>query len=161
MQAASAGEKFAHGVGLVDAGIVEQHEQMSRDLAQQVPEEMRHFVALHVVFVEMAVQGESLPSRTGREGRDGGNSFVALAMPQPGRFPRRTPSLADGGDQQEAGFVEKQEVGAQPPGVFFTVGHVDRFHSAMASSSRSMARRSGFWWLQPSRCSSLPTWLWW
>lgn len=144
MQAAGAGAKFAYGVGLVNARIVEQHEQVSRDLAQQVPEEILHFAALHIVFVEMTVQGEVLPHRTGRYSRYGGNALVPLAMPQPGRLPHRTPGLANGRGQQEAGFVEEQDVGAQPPRVFFTAGHVERFHSLMASSSRSMARRSGF-----------------
>jgi hypothetical protein len=41
-------------------------------------------------------------------------------------------------------------VGCQPCGVFFTRGHSDRFHSVMAASFRSTARRSGFWWLHPS-----------
>jgi hypothetical protein len=40
-------------------------------------------------------------------------------------------------------------MGRQPRGVFFTRGQTDCFHSAMAASLRSMARRSGFWWLQP------------
>jgi hypothetical protein len=48
-------------------------------------------------------------------------------------------------------------VGCQPCGVFFTRGQTDRFHSAMAASLRSRARRSGFWWLQPIWCRSLPT----
>jgi hypothetical protein len=48
-------------------------------------------------------------------------------------------------------------MGCQPCGVFFTRGQTDRFHSAMVASSRSMARRSGFWWLQPIWCRSLPT----
>jgi hypothetical protein len=48
-------------------------------------------------------------------------------------------------------------VGRQPCGVFFTRGQLDRFHSAMASSLRSRARRSGFWWLHPIWWRSLPT----
>jgi hypothetical protein len=36
-------------------------------------------------------------------------------------------------------------MGRQPPGVFFTRAHRSRFHRSMASSSRSRARRSGFW----------------
>jgi hypothetical protein len=48
-------------------------------------------------------------------------------------------------------------MGCQPCGVFFTAGQTDCFQSVMAASSRSMARRSGFWWLHPSWCRSLPT----
>jgi hypothetical protein len=48
-------------------------------------------------------------------------------------------------------------MGCQPCGVFFTRGQTDRFHVVTAASSRSTARRSGFWWLQPIWCKSLPT----
>jgi hypothetical protein len=48
-------------------------------------------------------------------------------------------------------------MGCQPCGVFFTAGQTDRFHSAIATSLRSTARRSGFWGLQLSWCRSLPT----
>jgi hypothetical protein len=48
-------------------------------------------------------------------------------------------------------------VGRQPCGVFFTRGQTVRFHSAMAVSLRSTARRSGFWWLQPIWWRSFPT----
>jgi hypothetical protein len=48
-------------------------------------------------------------------------------------------------------------VRTQPRGVFFTRGQTVRFHSAIACSLRSAARRSGFWWLQPNWCRSLPT----
>jgi hypothetical protein len=41
-------------------------------------------------------------------------------------------------------------MGAQPCGVFFTRGQSVRFQHSMAASSRSTARRSGFWWLQPN-----------
>jgi hypothetical protein len=52
-------------------------------------------------------------------------------------------------------------VGAQPGGVFFMRGQSLRTHRSMAASSLSSARRSGFWWLQPKACMSLPTWSRW
>jgi hypothetical protein len=42
--------------------------------------------------------------------------------------------------------------------VFFTCGQRVRFQRSMRSSSRSNARRSGFCGLNPSWCSSRPTW---
>lgn len=73
---------------------------------------------------------------------------MAIAVKQDGGLPHRAPRFTDGGDQEEARLVDKDDVGHQPRGVFFTVGQTSRFQSAMARSSRSMARHSGFWWLQ-------------
>jgi hypothetical protein len=73
------------------------------------------------------------------------------------RLAAGAPGLAHGRDQQEARFVEEKQMGSQPCGVFFTRGQSVRFQRSMASSSRSRARRSGFWWLHPRSCRSLPT----
>jgi hypothetical protein len=52
-------------------------------------------------------------------------------------------------------------VGTQPVGVFFIRGQSWRFHCSMRFSSRSMARRSGFWWLHPNRDMNFPRWSGW
>jgi hypothetical protein len=44
---------------------------------------------------------------------------------------------------------------------FFIRGQSCCFHRAMAASSRSTARRSGFWQLQPSAVRIFQTWLGW
>jgi hypothetical protein len=56
----------------------------------------------------------------------------------------RRPGLDYIRDQQEAGFVGKDDVGAQPRSVFFTRGHSFCFQRSIASSFRSTARFSGF-----------------
>src|SRR5512136_63387 len=89
--------------------------------------------------------------------RDSRDPVMTISMKHDRGLSHRTPGLMDRRDQEEARFVDKDEMGCQPCGVFFTWGQTDRFHFSMAASSRSMARRSGFWWLQPSWCRSLPT----
>jgi hypothetical protein len=69
----------------------------------------------------------------------------------------RRPGAEHGGREHEARFVYEDEVGPQPKGVFFTRGQVFRFQRAIAGSSRSRARRSGFWQLQPHCAKSLLT----
>ncbi len=82
------------------------------------------------------------PRPSGGEGHDRG-------------LTHRAPGLPDRRDQEEARFVGKDEMGAQPCGVFFTRGQPARFQAAMAASSRSTARRSGVWGLQPSLVQEL------
>lgn len=157
MQTARAAEQFLHRIATMDFAVVQQDDQMTRDLAQEMAQEGLHLVALNVVLVEQAVQGAmEAPGAHGDAG-DRGDSLMTVAVAHEWGLTDRTPGLADGGDQQEAGFVDKDDVGRQPRGVFFTAGQTDRFHSAMAISSRSTARRSGFWGLHPNWCRSLPT----
>src|SRR5512144_2542342 len=130
---------------------------MTMDLMQQMAEKRRHFLALNIILVELAVQGTMEAFWTDGDTRDGRDPVMAIAMKQDRCLSYRTPGLPDRRDQEEARFVDKDEMGCQPCGVFFTRGQTDRFHSVMAASSRSTARRSGFWWLQPIWCRSLPT----
>src|SRR4030065_1039956 len=120
-------------------------------------EECGHFFVLNVVFIELAVERTMKTFRADGDASDGRDAVVTIPMMQNRRLPHRAPGFADRRDQEEARFVDKDEMGCQPCGVFFTRGQTDRFHSAMAGSSRSRARRSGFWWLPPLRCRSLPT----
>jgi len=137
--------------------VIQQNDQMAADLMQQMTEEGRHFFALDIVRIELAVQRTMKALRTDGDAGDGRDAVVPIPMMQDGCLSHGAPGLTDRRDQEEARFVDKDEMGCQPGGVFFTRGQTDRFHSAMAVSSRSTARRSGFWWLQPIRCRSLPT----
>jgi len=157
MQTACASEEFLHWIAAMDRAVVQQHDQMTTDLTQEMPQEDGHLFALNVVFVELAVQrAMESPGADGDAG-DSGDPVVGIPVMHDGGLSDRTPRLAHGRDQEEPGFVDKQDVGRQPCGVFFTAGQTDRFQSAIAASSRWTARRSGFWWLHPTWCRSLPT----
>ena len=157
VQTGRAGEKFPHGVTPMSPAIVQQSDQMSPYLTQQIAKEYCHFFALNIVLVELAVQCAMEAFRADGDTRDGRDPVMAIPMEQDRCLSHRTPGLTNRRDQEEARFVDKDEVGCQPCGVFFTRGQTDRFHSAMAASLRSKARRSGFWWLQPIWWRSLPT----
>ena len=53
---------------------------------------------------------------------------MTVAMVDYRRVADGTPGLVDGGNQEEAGFVDENDVGCQPRGVFFTAGQTARFH---------------------------------
>jgi hypothetical protein len=60
------------------------------------------------------------------------------------------------GNQLEAGFIGKCYMGTQPRSVFLIRGQSSCFQRWIAFSSRSRARRSGFWGLHFKRCIKRP-----
>jgi len=143
MESGRAAEQVLDRLPTMNAAIVEQHDEVARDLPQQRPEEARHLVALDIVLVELAVQRTATAPWADGDARDGGDAVVRVPVADDRGLAHRPPRLPDGGDQEEAGFVDEDEVGAQPRDVFFTRGHTDCFHVVMCASSRSTARRSG------------------
>jgi len=159
VQPGRAAEQLLHGLAAVNPAIVQQHDEVAGDLTQQGAEEGCDLVALDIVLIQLAVQRAVAAPRADGDAGDGRDAVVRVPVPHDRRLPHRPPGLANRGDQEETRLVDEDEVGPQPRGVFFTRGQTTRFHAAMAASSRSRARRSGVWWLHPSWCRSLPTWL--
>jgi hypothetical protein len=157
VQTGRVGEKLLHRVAPMSLAIVQQSDQMTPYLTQQMAKEYCHFLPLNIILVELAVQCTMEAFRADGDTRDGRDPVMAFPVVEDRCLSHRTPGLTNRRDQEEARFVDKDEVGFQPCGVFFTRGQTERFHSAMAASLRSKARRSGFWWLQPIWWRSLPT----
>jgi len=134
----------ANDLATVDAAVVPQDEHRPPQMTEQVAEEGTDLGVVDVGGVELVVEAHVLAPRTDRHAGDDGDLVVPLPEAQKRRLPPRRPGLADTGDQQEARFVEEDEVGTQPRSVFFTRGHSRRFQWAMRASSRSSARVSGF-----------------
>ena len=145
MQPRKPSADFPNPFSLVDAGVVPDHEDVPAKVAQQVPEELADLVVPDVVGVALKVEADAPALRRKGDARDHGDAIMPVAMVNDGRLAARSPGLSYRGDQEEARLVDEDDVGTQPRSVFFTLGHVRRFHRSMASSSRSSARRSGFW----------------
>ena len=150
MQTTRAAEHLLDRITAMDLAVVQQHDQMTADLTQQVAQKTSDLFALDVVLVQLAVQHTMEELGTDCDSGNGRDTVVSFAMTNDRGLTDRAPGFTDGGNQEEAGFVDKDNMGRQPCGVFFTAGQTERFHSAMATSSRSMARRSGFWGLHPN-----------
>ena len=99
----------------------------------------------NVVEIKLVEKAQMLALRADRDSRDDRDLVPSVAMPMHRSLAARGPSLDDMRDQQEPGFVREDDMGAQPRSVFFTRGQSFRFHCSIASSSRSIARFSGFW----------------
>ena len=157
MQPRMAQDELVDGTALVNLSVVEEGDDLSAQMAQDIVQKTADHVAVDVRVKQLAVQPQVSALRADGDSGDRRDPIVAIDVAMDWRLTARTPRLAHRRNQQKARFVEEKDVGPQPCGVFFTRGHAVRFHRAMASSSRSMARRSGFWWLQPNSCRSLPT----
>jgi len=94
--------------------------------------------------------------RNGQGGDDGDFSIGIGPMSEQGSLATRSPRPSHQRHHQEAAFVNKDEGRAYPGSVFFTRGQLTLTQVWMAASSRSMARRCGFWGLQPKECKIRP-----
>jgi len=88
------------------------------------------------------------------DGRDRRDLIALVAMPDDRGLPPRRPRSPNVGDQQEAALVGERQVRLQARCVFFTAVQRYRFQRSIAASSRSTARRSGFWHDQFSALST-------
>jgi hypothetical protein len=118
-------------------------------MAQERPEKGAHVWRSNMVVVDVETEAAVPMLGTEGEAREDGQAIMALPVPEQGRLAARRSGPPHRRDQEEARFVDEDEVGAQPRGVFFTRAQSRCFHRAMAASSRWSARRSGFCGVQP------------
>ena len=130
---------------MVSLRVVQNRDYRAAHVPQQIAEEDANFVVPNVVEVKLVEQAQTLAFRADRDSRYDGDFVTAVTMPMHGSLAARRPGLDHVGDQQESGFVGKDDVGPQPRSVFFTRGQSFRFQRSIASSFRSIARFSGFW----------------
>jgi len=127
-----------HAPPPMNRASIPQQINRSGNLAQQLTQELNHFLPSDIALVESRRQPQ--PSITGRD-RNGGNNrqtIPPVTVPQNRRLPRRSPGSSHVGDKQEAAFVKECQMGAPLPGVFL----YEATHNA--SSGRYLPRRVGW-----------------
>lgn len=144
-------------VSLVDRAAVPEQQDRSAEMAKQMTQEGADLGVLDVLRMEAVVEAEATAAGAYGNPRDHGDPVALLVVVEKRGLSARRPGLAQTRNQEEARFVDEDEVGTQPRGFFLMRGHASRFQRSIASSLRSKARRSGFWWLKPSVWSSRPT----
>ena len=149
--------EVTQGLRIVNGGAVPHHDDVTAQVTQQVPEEIVDLVLRDVLRMHTEIQSESTSVRADRQAADHRDAIATVVVTMNRSLPDGRPSAPHGRNHHEPGFIDKDDVGTQPRGVFFTCGHRFRFHCSIFSSSRSKARRSGFWQLNPSSCSRRAT----
>ena len=131
-------------IPLVNGAAIPHEDDRSSQVAQQSTKEGADLGVLDVLGVEGVVQAEASSAGAHRQPGDHGDAIASLPVVQQRRLAARRPSLADAGNQEEARFVDEDEMGTQPRGFFLMRRHSSFFQRSIASSFRSSARRSGF-----------------
>lgn len=102
------------------------------------------------IRVQPKVQRETIPFRQDADCSDGRDLLMrATALAQQRGLSPQTPRAADQGCHEHPGFIEENDGGSQARSVFFTRGQSCSIQARMRSSSRSTARRVGFWGENP------------
>jgi len=151
-------QQVSQGFPVMGSGVVQQGNHWPSQMPQQVAEKRTDFLLPDVLEVKLVEEAQPLALRADRDPGNHRDLVPPITMLDHRRLTARRPGLGDMRDQQESGFIRKDYMGAQPRGVFFTRGQSFCFQRAMAPSSRSMARVSGFWWLQLRLCMRRPIW---
>lgn len=145
-----AAAEFANRRPLVNRSVVQEHDDVAPQVAQQVAEEGADVGLADVVAVAAEVEPQAAAHGADRNPGDDREAIVSVAVMDAGRLAARGPGPPQGRNQEEARFVDEDEVRLPARCVFFTCGQRFRFHRSIRAPSRSSARRSGFWGLSPS-----------
>jgi len=142
--AALVGDKLSHQSAAMGLRAIPDHQQLARQVAQQVPEEVHHLGGANSVLVEPEI--EVPPGDAGRDRKHFPVEVIlqhrSLSAWGPGAHPMRP--LA------QPALVDEDDGTPLAEGFFLIRGQRTRFQYRMASSSRSSAFPVGLWQLQPS-----------
>lgn len=147
------------GFGAVRHQPVPDYEDRALDLPAKVTKEPDYPVRCDVgVGIEGKVM--SYPHVFWRDGQccDDGHFFMGPRLLVENRcLSPGSPRPSDQRGHHQPTLVDEHEVGVQTAGFFLICGQSNLTQRRIASSSRSRARRSGFWGLQPIARNSLGT----
>ena len=99
--------------------------------------------------MDAKIQSQPPPHRQHGERRNDRQTVVAIPTVLNRRLTTRRPGAAHHRLEQKTAFVDQDDAPTPSAGFFLIRGQSFSRHFRTASSSRSRARRSGFWALQP------------
>ena len=131
----------------------------ARQFLQEILEEGLHGVRVDIgAGMQAEVKTEATSAGQYAQGGNDGDLFVRTgSLIQQRGLPLWAPCAPDERRHHQAAFVDEDEVSLQAGGFFLMRGQSSFTHCAILSSSRSTARRSGFWGLHPRLCRRRPT----
>ena len=145
MKAFIAAAQISYWLAAVNTSVVPDDDDVPPEVTQKVAEKIGNIAAENVLLMKTGVQTKPSALWADRQGGNDRDTVVTIPVMDYRCPSARCPRLAHGRNQQEARLIYEDDVRAQPLGVFFTRGQSSFFHLLTRSSSRSIARRSGFW----------------
>jgi len=144
----------------VGYGTIPYDDDRAGKLLQKVFHKGSHQVSIDIgIGMKTKEETKVTSARGNAEGCNDGYLLMGTGLLiEPRGLPTRTPASAHERCHHDAAFVDKDKPGPQPGRFFLMRGHSTFTQCLMRSSSRSTARRSGFWGLQPSAWRRRPIW---
>ncbi len=144
MEPRDASNEFLDLSSAVRPPAVPEQEDVATQVTYEVAQKGADLVLLDVLVVQVGIEAEGVAPGADRDARDGRYPIAPVEMTNHRRLAHGRPGPCDRRGQEEARFVGKDEVGAQPSGVFFTLGQSSRTNRRISASFRSSARFCGF-----------------
>lgn len=143
-------EVFDQGAAM-NGRAVPQDKNLSRNMPQEVLQKENDLGALDAAGIKGKIKTPQ--SQSANEGE----ALPIEGFLQKRRLAARSPSAGPAGARAQAAFVDEDDGLPLATGFFFRAGHSTCFQRRMAFSSRSKARRSGRWQLNPLAPSNRQT----
>ena len=118
MKTAGAPQQLLDLVPTMDAGVVQQDEDVASQAPHQFAEEVANKRGIDIGLEESEVQVEAASLRAHRDTRNHGELVTPIAVLAQRGATTRGPGSQHQREKQKARFVEKDYVGTQPSGVF-------------------------------------------
>ncbi|MFH1220877.1 MAG: hypothetical protein V1694_10545 [Candidatus Eisenbacteria bacterium] len=158
---ATAATELGRGASM-DVEAIPHEDDGRTEFSAERPDEAEKVLG-HDIFVGQERKVKSHPASPGRDGERRDHRDALMGPPpliKDGRLSHGGPGAAHQWGHEKPALIQEDERGFQPPGVFFIRGHWDCTQPRIAGSSRSRARRSGFWGLKPrDRSRRLMWWI--
>jgi hypothetical protein len=123
---------------------VPEDDDVAGDLPEELPQKVAGFDLSDVVGVKLEVEIGSLANGRNRDARNRRDSVAPVEVVNRRRLAHGSPGLGHRRGQLEARFVGENDMGAQPAGVFFTLGHSRSTKRRISARLRSSAFLCGF-----------------
>jgi hypothetical protein len=143
------GQELPDEVATMDGGAIPNHEQFALDVPQEMFEETDNVLAIERPILHQ----EQQPLIWG-DTADGRKMIACQRDAQHRRLSTRGVGTHDPGQQVEAGLIYPDNGAVFLSGFFLIAGQRSAYQAAIAASSRCVARRIGFWGVQPTSRSS-------
>src|SRR5258708_5421185 len=137
--AALAGDKFPHQPAAMGLRAIPHHQQLARQVAQQMTQEVDYFGSANGSFVRSEIE---IPPSDASDGRE--HLPVEMILQHRG-LSARSPGAHPMGPLAQPALVDKDDGAPLAERFFLSRGQRTRFQYRMASSSRSSARPVGRW----------------
>lgn len=144
MEAADASASAAQTRRRVSAGVVEQGNDWAMQVFHEFMQERVDLFIGDVALIDPEGKSETLTAGTNRYSRDDRQFVAASAVTKDRRLAARSPGSQNRRNQQKPRFINENDVCIQSVRFFLMRGQSRCFQRWIATSSRSIARRSGF-----------------